>query len=423
MRDRKEFGLRVPRARRGRPARASTAGCTLLAAALAVGCRGEPRSGGWAGRVDTLPTGTLVVRNPAAGVWDSASAWRLEEDLRIGAVEGAGPDVFGEITDVAVDTYGRIYVLDRQAGEVRVFGPDGTYVRTIGRKGEGPGEFRDPIGLDWDPEGRLWVCDPGNGRYTAFDTAGAYAGLRRREIGGYTLPWPGGFDERGRLYDATVTLSPRDRDLRSVVLVRMDTAGAPSDTVHLPEFAGRQFEVRDATGRSMIAVGVPFSGNLYFALDRRGFVWSAWTADYRIHQQALDSGDTVRIVERETTPVPVTDEEIEEAVSNLDWFVKQGGKVDRAQIPRVHPPIDAFGADPQGYLWVFVTTRDRETRNRVFDVFDPAGRYLGAARSDVTLQRYPPPVFTDTHVYGVTADTLGAVYVVRTRIVRPRPTD
>ena len=37
-------------------------------------------------------------------------------------------------------------VVTAEANELRVFGPDGKYVRTIGRKGQGPGEFPNQIG-------------------------------------------------------------------------------------------------------------------------------------------------------------------------------------------------------------------------------------------------------------------------------------
>jgi sugar lactone lactonase YvrE len=73
----------------------------------------------------SVPSGTVVVTNPTQGVWDSASNWRVSEDLRIGTLEGTGPDLFGQIDALEVDRDGRIWVLEVQAQELRVFGRDG----------------------------------------------------------------------------------------------------------------------------------------------------------------------------------------------------------------------------------------------------------------------------------------------------------
>ena len=65
-----------------------------------------------------------------------------------------GPDLFGAIYSFDVDAWGRIFVLDDQAQEVRIFDPDGTFVRTVGKKGEGPGEFTSAVSVDLSPEWR-----------------------------------------------------------------------------------------------------------------------------------------------------------------------------------------------------------------------------------------------------------------------------
>lgn len=75
--------------------------------------------------MDTLPSGTIVVTNPSAGIRDSAGTWRVIEELRIGTADGTGPDLFGQVTALEMDPAGRIYVLEGQAQELRVFDRDG----------------------------------------------------------------------------------------------------------------------------------------------------------------------------------------------------------------------------------------------------------------------------------------------------------
>ena len=130
------------------------------AAVVVLACGGDSDTGGrWAGTVDTLENGVVLVSNPATGIWDSTTSWRLIEETRIGSVDGDGPDVFSVVIGLEADELDRIYVLDRQIQEVRVFEENGSYVRTLGRAGEGPGEFRGADGLGWGPQGRLWVVD------------------------------------------------------------------------------------------------------------------------------------------------------------------------------------------------------------------------------------------------------------------------
>lgn len=107
---------------------------------------------------DTTASGAVVVRSPAEGVWEEGEAWRLVEELRIGAVDGDGPEMFGEVSGVAVDPLGRIWVVERQAAEVRVFDEEGRHIRTVGR-------------MRGDEDGYLWVwpAREANAEGTALD--------------------------------------------------------------------------------------------------------------------------------------------------------------------------------------------------------------------------------------------------------------
>ena len=95
----------------------------LALAGSTASCGDAPAA--WAGTVDTPATGQVVVRNPRAPLWPDGHEWRLAEELRVGTVAGEGPELFGRITSLAVDPAGQIYVLEGQAQEIRVFGPDG----------------------------------------------------------------------------------------------------------------------------------------------------------------------------------------------------------------------------------------------------------------------------------------------------------
>lgn len=383
----------------------------LAAALLLAACGGSPEAG-WRGTMETRADGVVLVRSPEQGAWGEGEGWRVEEELRIGTAEGAGPALFGEVAAVEADSLGRIWVLDRQARELRVFDARGAHVRTLGREGGGPGEFRDPVGMAWAPDGALWVADPAAGRYTVFDTAGHFVASHPRRVGGYSLPWSGGFSADGRLYE--VAVAARGHEV-APALLHFDAALAPADTVPLPAHRGEQFELR-SPGGGMMAAGVPFTPGQVVAVDPRGFLWVGTSDRYRLAQLRLD-GDTARVVERAAAPVPVTAAEREQAVQELEWFTRQGGRIDPGRIPAHKPAFEQVLVDGGHGIWVRPALPAGEP-GAAFDVFDAEGRYQGRVRLPGGVGRFPPPVIRGDVLYGVARDSLDVPHVVRARIVR-----
>lgn len=395
-----------------------TASLSALAVALAVlGCGDDASTTpGWTGTIDTLPSGTILVRNPAsidgghAGDDGAPTATRLiEPDLRLGTADGDGPELFGQVRDIEADALGRIYVLDTQAKEIRVFGSDGAHLRNIGRAGAGPGELEEPTGMEWGRHEHLWVEDPRNNRYTVFDTTGALVATHPRNMNWRGFTWPGYFDGAGRLYLQDIDFSPEGREER---LVRRDSTMAALDTFPLPEYEPLIYElVRN--GLTRMAAGVPFSPRLQWLVARDGTLWFGVSGDYRLYQRALE-GDTLRIVEREYEPIPVTSAERGEAL-DLEFYrdmAEQGADIDPARIPQFRPAWTSFTVDREGYLWVVPQIPD--SMATALDVFDPEGRYLGRRIVSAPIQGATPgPVIRGEHLYAVTRDELGVQYVLR----------
>jgi len=390
--------------------------CVLFFSAVVLGaCTGGESDHAWTGTVDTLASGIEVVTNPAHGIWRAGEEWRIVEEVRIGAVEGTGPETFGDIQLLAVDPAGRIYVFESQAQELRVFDASGAYVRTIGRKGGGPGEFEMGIGMDWAPDGTLWVVDPQNNRFSIIDTSGAYVGSKPTQGGIMSVPWPGGFDDDGWLYHYAPRVDDSEFGL-SLVLVRYDTTLTPRDTIEIPEYPGEREFFLFQNENSYMRTPVPFGPDLVWDLTRRGEIWSALTGEYRIIRSAA-GGDTSRIITRDFEPLPVTESEIDSAVAGMEWFTRMGGKIDRSKFPSVKPALESFVVDDQERLWVLPVTTT-EQQDRVLDVFDSAGRYLGRVSLPFRLVTNPAPVIRGDMIYAVTRDELDVPFVVRARLER-----
>lgn len=369
--------------------------------------------GGWQGTIENRPDGVVLVRNPEQGAWQQGEGWRVEEELRIGIADGQGPTLFGDIAAVEVDSAGRIWVLDRHAKELRVFDARGKYVRTIGREGEGPGEFRNPVGLAWAPDGTMWIADPGAARYTVVDANGLYIATHPRRVAGYSIPWRGAFGPDGLLYELSVV--QRSEEGGRFGLLRFDAAMEPADTILLPPFRGQTFDLRPAGGGFMSAA-VPFAPGQLIELDPRGFVWTGITDRYRLAQLRMN-GDTVRVVEREAAPVPVSAAERDEALAGMKWFTDQGGRVDASRIPAHKPAYEQVLVDADSGIWVR-PARPAGATGAVFDVFDAEGRYQGRVELPGGMDAYPQPVIRRGAIYGVARDAMDVQHVVRARIVK-----
>lgn len=361
--------------------------------------------------MDTLASGAVLVRSPERGVWKRGDGWKLRETLRIGSAADTGPTQFGDISALAVDSAGRIYVADLQAGEIRVFGSGGRFVRAIGRKGRGPGELRWPAGLTLTPDGgRLLVVDYGNARWSVFDTSGAILYDHQRPLPKWTVPWPGRFDPTGRLVEPARYGPVRAGAAPDVPgrLLELDSTFAAVDSFPFPRYGGE--------------VDAPFSPRLVWRLDGCGHLWFGGSDRYRIVERGL-AGDTIRVIERNAPADQISERAKEEAARSSERRMRAiglSGHVDRSSIPNAYPRFDDLWVDGRGDLWVVPYAHDRtKPVLRELDVFGPAGHYLGRVRPPVPLERhFPLPVFRGDVLYGVTEDDLGVEYVVRLRIER-----
>ena len=110
----------------------------MRGAVLALFALASISSAQWKGKEERREN-QLHVMNPAAPV-QAPQTIKLEEEWRIGGDQT--DDIFGVITSIVEADDGNLYMLDAQLTEIKVYSPEGEYLRTIGRAGEGPGEFR-----------------------------------------------------------------------------------------------------------------------------------------------------------------------------------------------------------------------------------------------------------------------------------------
>lgn len=101
---------------------------------------------------------------------------KLERLVTLGDTAGPG---YIEVTRAAtVDSLGRFWL--GQEEFIKVFTPDGRYLRQVGRKGKGPAEFELAWPVYTDGAGRVHIIDNGNSRESVF--AGDFTLLREQRL-------------------------------------------------------------------------------------------------------------------------------------------------------------------------------------------------------------------------------------------------
>jgi DNA-binding beta-propeller fold protein YncE len=114
-------------------------------------------------------------------------------------IMNVGEGELSKPSDIALDLYGNLYVVDSTAHRVRIYNMDGGHLGDIGSFGAAAGQFNFPIAVDvayttndtGQAEGELFVADQGNACFHVFDLRGNL--LRAFDLGkiGDTGNWFG----------------------------------------------------------------------------------------------------------------------------------------------------------------------------------------------------------------------------------------
>jgi len=402
-------------------------GATSLVALILCACSGES---GWMGTVRDS-SGVTIVENTLEGIWDASQQWTLEEEVRIGSIEGDADYQFGAIGFIAVDSRDRMFVMDAQAQHIKVFTADGRYEHTIGRPGSGPGELgQGAVSLYMGPGDTLLVPDLGNQRINKYAPDGTSIGSFRLEIE-RGIPMAINATRSGVIVEQVRPLALPDQPVRdtmdAIVTLAMD--GTVLDTLKKFEsgntinFGGGQPELNFFSPEPVWQITEDM--RLCFGVNN----------DYSIGVYASD-GSLERIVRKPFTQTPVAERDQELMIDQMVELWTAAGVPPQAlpQLRQIinfgefYPAFASIQIGPGGTIWVqhiqspselseeelaaFNMIEDMGAKD--WDVFDPEGRFLGV----VTMPpRFSPRVIVDNKIYGVFRDDLDVQYAMRLRIV------
>jgi hypothetical protein len=297
-----------------------------------------------------------------------------------------------------------------------VFDTDGTLVTEFGREGQGPGEFMRIYSIAWVGE-TLLTLDFGNGRIGELSADGEWVGQR---------PAPGrvsGSASMLRFYpvsdDRVIQWSLRSEDGRSQ---RLWIEHGPDGVVG--EWPQERFDPPDDRGvvcndpSGVIGFyGHPADPKMYRHPTTEGREYISWSASYRVALVGAE-GDTLRVIEREQAPVPVSDSVWEAGLGELATFRENYPDAScnprGFERPAVGPALRNLLVDAAGRLWV-----EAITPNGIrWEIFGADGRLVGSLPAIDYDDDIAPSIRGDLLAWRST-DELGVHYAHLARIVVP----
>lgn len=328
-------------------------------------------------------SGYEIVHNIAATAWQDTSGWKLVPAFVI-APTG---DTLTELVDpytLGLDSRGNIYINERRDAHIKVFGPDGQFLRRIGTAGEGPGEFR---GLVMAMRGDTIIAhDPRLGRTSLLDLDGNllitwptlccnFAPVVAEGDGGILVP-----GEIGRSEDAAA-----QGVFGAFGWIRYGIDGTVRDSLYgPPDLDVPVWHYYEGPQRQHSIANIPWMPQRIRMRMPNGLMLHGSSSDYRLVFSQNDL-DTVRVIEREAAAVTIADSLRSGVVRDRIARIPELANVAKLDdVPTHYPLLGAPIVASDGTIWVPVPA---VAPNERFEVFDDRGVLLGSVVNPLPVGR------------------------------------
>ena len=291
----------------------------------------------------------------------------------IGVELGDSCYIFGSIEGLGYTPDGNIAILDRISADIRLYTPDGVYLRRVGGRGSGPGEMHNPLCLFLFPDGRMGALDPWRNGLQVYSSEEEYQGIGM-EISSNVHLYP-------EIVNDSIFISMKSEfvfedgaaPVVAVFIGLFEMSAEPEITYWRVEMDLDFSILADLAQKYLLAVSL--------AVDtQNGIVYIAPNSgtDYRIKRFTLD-GEQLTDLELDVETIPLTEEEIriEEEFVRLRLSSLEGGEPEyNVQLtdPITHRlPVTDLEISQDGNLWARRGAEDEP----FFDVWSPEGELVG----------------------------------------------
>jgi hypothetical protein len=346
-------------------------------------------------------------------------AFKVEEELKIGSLDGQDEYIFGDINDVVPGNNGTIIVSDIGANLVRVFNHEGKFIKNVGRSGKGPGEYTGISGLKTFHDGQIAILNTGLMRINIYNPSGEIDKTIRIENDLFSTNMFE-VDFENNMYVKTVLKSGPEYPNWVYGWIKINARGEIVDTIEVPEEREQRplsFVLYTASGPAY-----PFIFEPHFDMNSNGMLVYGHNRNNRIKMISQDS-DTL-IFELPAEKAPILEEEKRQWEAWKDYYNT------KTIIPQMKPYFKRIVSDSDGRIWVqrYSKSEKREFdigphygpeiywwEQPTFDVFTPDGSYWETVQLPLRAN------FSDAKgddIYAIYKGEFDEEYAVRYRIIK-----
>jgi len=337
----------------------------------------------WKGKIE-VENGVNVIKNPKEPIYGK-NVFILAEELSIGKAGRVEEYIFSRVRSIAVDEKDMIYVLDTKEAHVKVFDKNGDYVKTVGRKGQGPGEMSLPFSVCITSQNEIMVQD-----------------LNNRRIMFYSLD--GNFIKS--LSTANILIVGSNIDSKGNIIGIVSTRGPEKQIIELKKFDSNLNYLYSLISFSLPSGSStfnPFMPELCWAVSKDDSVICGYPEKYELKVYNSE-GNVIKRVVKDSMPVKITQEEIEEKKKSLPGPMQ-------LDIPPYHSAYQDFSIDEENRIFVQTWERAENEEGYYYDVFDSEGKYI----AKIPL-KFPPHVWKKNKLYTIEEDEDGFQMVKRYKV-------
>lgn len=283
----------------------------------------------------------------------------------VNVIGDADPIIFGDFSQVALSSDRKLWVADPSNGWVWMVDSVGTYIGTLGRRGEGPGEFIGPKSIGFSQGDTLLVLDGGQHRISAFGPHpdreflfSAYVGhnlMYRRSPGDVLGMW-------GNDILLLESIPVMETGRPKFIFLTLDHRGAVvSDSIL--QIEGPEILVHSPQPGHVHSMQRPFGRRSWFVFDGKRICHAE---SDRFHVSCLDQSR----VEQTILSFDIPDRQVQpsEVDRHLEWMSPEHRRIaDGVGWYRTHPAMDAMVVGLDGRFWIHRPPESSPMKWLIFD--------------------------------------------------------
>lgn len=355
----------------------------------------------WKGTVEKID-GVTVVKNSNEPIFPEKRIEFIKE-LSIGDEEKGDDYIFTDADNLAIDSKGDIYVLDKRQTTIKKYNNQGEHIINLGRSGQGPGEFEMLVFIETNDKDELFALDLMQREIEVFNSDGSY---------GRTIKIDWIKPSRIRVMQNGSFLAEHD-----IIVASDEGRSNKFAKVGILDFenmvANDIFEKKQLFYNRIAAFIVPQYLVWDVGPDNKIYIGSA---DKYTISVFSSSGSLERTFGKEYTPISVSNALQKEISDSLQIVPSMPNPDEYERILRFYPIFRFLSIDESNRIWIalYFPREEGVMDSTKFDVYSPDGKYLFS--TEIQANIYPRLIFKNGFIYTLVQDESGFQKAVRLRM-------